>query len=179
MKIYTKTGDGGTTGLFGGRRVEKDHQRLNAYGSIDELNAFLGLSMVHAAAPMTREVTNWLQNTLFVAGADLATPFEANSHIDRLGQEAISKAEEYIDAVVIEIPELSNFILPGGTRSAAALHVARTVCRRAEREIFTLSKTENINPNILIFVNRISDLLFVLARYENFFQHVSDVNWEK
>jgi cob(I)alamin adenosyltransferase len=181
MKIYTKTGDTGNSGLFGGRRVPKNDARLEAYGTLDELNAQLGLLLCEKVAPQTRATVVWLQNTLFIAGADLATPFsveEKTGKAQRISDEHIAKAETFIDAYEAELPELRNFILPGGTRAAALLHIARTVCRRAERVIVCAQQKDEINEKLLIFVNRISDLLFVLSRYENHSSGIADTKWE-
>jgi cob(I)alamin adenosyltransferase len=180
VKIYTKSGDGGETGLFGGRRVPKDHIRLQAYGSIDELNSLLGVVLVNDVTDKTREILHWLQNILLNLGTDLATPAEnLNTSIKRIGSDLTPRAEAYIDELTVHLPELKNFILPGGTPAAAHLHVARTVCRRAEREIVALAAVESINENVSIFVNRLSDLLFVLARYENSSAGKDDTIWKQ
>lgn len=181
MKLYTRTGDEGESGLFGGKRVPKNDARLEAYGTLDELNAHIGLALCEAAAPETRECLIWLQNVLFTAGSDLATPFtstQASSRIKRISPEETAKAEQLIDLIACKLPELKNFILPGGTKATAEIHVARTVCRRAERAIVTAAQKEEINEKLLIFVNRISDLLFVLSRYENYASGIADTTWE-
>ncbi|MBI5726698.1 MAG: cob(I)yrinic acid a,c-diamide adenosyltransferase [Ignavibacteriales bacterium] len=202
MKIYTKSGDAGETSLFGGRRVSKDDTRLEAYGTIDELNAVLGVAQSTAHDLLTKEILKWLQNTLFIAGGELASPdtvarSEASNgsivtdtnqkpeaapkafHIPVILEKHSLQAETYIDTMQAELPELREFILPGGTEAAAHLQAARTICRRAERVIITLTKTEHVSKNLVIFVNRLSDLLFVLARWENYKSGEQDVKWEK
>jgi cob(I)alamin adenosyltransferase len=181
MNIYTKTGDDGTTGLFGGRRVGKDEIRLHAYGTIDELNSSLGAALCEAGDERTKEIVISLQHLLFTTGADLATPLEAVSAgktIARIASSDVTGVEALIDEISAAVPPLKNFILPGGTKCASQLHVARTVCRRAERYIAALMKQEQVKDELLIFVNRISDLLFVLARYENFKSGIPDTTWE-
>ncbi len=182
MKIYTKTGDNGETGLFGGQRVPKSSLRVETYGTIDELNSFLGLTLAENPSSETEEILTWLQNRLFDAGSDLATPYgktNTEKSIQCLVTEPIIRCETEIDRISDGLPELTNFILPGGVKCAALLHTARTVCRRAERLVTALKSTEQINENILIFLNRISDLLFVLARHENKQKGKSDIPWQK
>lgn len=180
MKIYTKTGDKGETGLFGSGRVSKDSLRIEAYGTVDELNSFIGLAAIEAKEDLVREQLLRIQNLLFVVGGDLAAPGESERfQIPRIQEADYLEIEKFIDEVSEKLEELKYFILPGGTKSAALLHVARTVCRRAERRVVALKKGEEINENIVIFLNRISDLLFVLARYENKSAKVADIKWEK
>ena len=169
MKIYTKTGDAGETGLFGGGRVPKDHPRVEAYGDVDELNAVLG--MARSAEPMPRvdEVLAPVQRDLFSLGALLATPDlgKMRQHLEkaRIDDDRIAQLEHAIDAGEEELEPLRAFILPGGTPKAAALHVARTVCRRAERRVIALDRAgAGIPPVVVRYLNRLSDLLFVLAR---------------
>jgi cob(I)alamin adenosyltransferase len=178
MKIYTKTGDNGETGLFGGRRVSKDSLRIEAYGTVDEANSFIGLAAAFAASDKTKVIARWMQNLLFVAGAELASPDAESAKTPYISAEDVLQAESYIDEISSGLAELKNFILPGGTKAAAALHMARAICRRAERQIVALRKGEKVSPNLLIFVNRLSDLLFVLARHENGSASVKDVNWK-
>lgn len=178
MKIYTKTGDNGETGLFGGRRVSKDSLRIEAYGTIDEANSFIGLAAAFGASDKTKEITGWMQDLLFVAGAELASPDADSSKVPHIREDDIRKAESYIDELSSGLGELKNFILPGGTKAASALHLARAICRRAERQIVALRKGEKVSPDLLIFVNRLSDLLFVLARFENASAGVKDVDWK-
>lgn len=180
MKIYTKTGDRGETGLFGAGRVSKDSQRIEAYGTVDELNSFIGLAIVEAKEEIVRKQLLRIQNLLFVVGGDLAAPGESDRfQIPRIQEADYEEIEGFIDSISERLDELKYFILPGGTKSAAMLHLARTVCRRAERRVVALKKGEEVNENIVIFLNRISDLLFELARYENKSANVADIKWEK
>ena len=167
MKIYTKTGDTGETGLFGGPRVPKDDPRIEAYGTIDELNAILGVARAERPRADFDEVLNRIQHDLFALGAELATPDPAAKGIDAIKAEHIAWQEEQIDQFEEQLEPLTQFILPGGTRAAALLHAARCVCRRAERHIVSLSRHASINPQLIAYVNRLSDLLFVLARAVN------------
>jgi len=180
MKIYTKTGDKGETGLFGGERVSKSNLRLNAYGSIDELNSFLGLAIIEITSVEIRNLLNDLQNKLFVLGSDLATPeTEKNKKliITRLPDSYILETEQAIDKYEAQLEELKNFILPGGSKGSALLHICRTISRRAEREVVALKNTEHIGENIVIFLNRLSDLFFVLSRFENKYSNIPDTKW--
>jgi cob(I)alamin adenosyltransferase len=167
-KIYTRTGDSGSTGLVGGARVDKDAGKVEAYGDIDELNSQLGVCKELASGPAAALVTDMLitiQNELFDIGAELATP--ADSHWEgmlKAGLQHVEQLERWIDKLNEPLPALRSFILPGGTLLSAQLHVARTVCRRAERHICKLHKLEPVSPHILQYVNRLSDLLFVIAR---------------
>jgi len=182
MRIYTKTGDGGETSLFGGKRVWKDDLRIRAYGTVDEVNSLLGVAASEVKSTSLVPVLRNLQNILFVIGADLATPDDDVSKplsVPRLEENSVSSIEKLIDEFEAKLPELKNFILPGGLKGSAYLHAARTVCRRAEREIVTLSRTEKINRNIVVYLNRLSDLLFILARYENHANKVDDIIWGK
>lgn len=180
MKIYTKTGDEGETSLFGGERVQKDHLRLNAYGTLDELNSFIGLAVTEVKSYKVKDVLIDLQNKLFVVGSDLATPdTEKNKrlNITRTPQNFIEETEKQIDDFEAQLNQLKNFILPGGSKGAALLHICRTISRRAEREIVVLKNTVQIGDNILIFINRLSDLFFVLARFENKYSDIPDTKW--
>lgn len=182
MKIYTKTGDNGQTGLFGGGRVSKNSERIEAYGTVDELNSVLGLIQTESSDEKSGTIISFLQNQLFNVGSDLATPLDYQSPhftIPRIGDSQIEEAERMIDELEQELEPLKNFILPGGGKAAAYAHLARTVCRRAERRIVTLSEHEDINRKIVIFVNRVSDLLFVLARYLNKLEKRTDIPWKK
>jgi cob(I)alamin adenosyltransferase len=166
--IYTRTGDEGQTSLFAGGRTSKSATRLHAYGTIDELNSVLGVALAHGLAAEVAEKVSLVQRELFVVGADLATPLEAEAAwITRVTEDQITRLEREIDAMDEKLPTLKNFVLPGGTVGAANLHVARTVCRRSERWIVALSTKENINMSVLHYVNRLSDWLFTAARYEN------------
>lgn len=181
MKIYTKTGDKGDTGLFGGGRVAKSHPRVEAYGDVDELNAALG--MVRAIEPMPRidEVLVPVQRDLFAIGALLATPDrdKMRQHLEkaRVDEARVSELERAIDAGDAELEPLRAFIVPGGTRKAAMLHVARTVCRRAERRVVELASDTEIPPLVVIYLNRLSDLLFTLARVANKRGGGGEVTW--
>jgi cob(I)alamin adenosyltransferase len=181
MKIYTKTGDTGDTGLFGGGRVAKNHPRVEAYGDVDELNAMLGV--VRAADPMPRvdEVLVPIQRDLFAIGALLATPDrdKMQKHLDkaRVDDARVTELERAIDDGDAELEPLKSFIVPGGTPKAAALHVARTVCRRAERRVVELSSETEIPPVVIIYLNRLSDLLFTLARVANRRAGAGEVTW--
>ncbi len=179
MKIYTRTGDTGKTSLFGGRRVAKHHIRLEAYGTVDELNAVLGFVLSQEPAPVVASAIQRVQHELFVLGADLATPAEVtNKHVQRVPASAVTRLEQEIDGWDVELPALQVFILPGGHPAAAALHVARTVCRRAERATTLLADQETINEFALQYLNRLSDWLFVLARMQNHLQGIVDTPWQ-
>jgi cob(I)alamin adenosyltransferase len=180
MKIYTKTGDKGQTGLLGGERVSKDSLRLNTYGTIDELNAFIGLAIAEVKNNEVKEILIDLQNKLFVVGSDLAAPENEKGtkvKITRTPSEYIEQTEKIIDKFDAQLDGLKNFILPGGSKGAAILHICRTIARRAEREIVALKSTVSIGDNILIFINRISDLFFVLSRFENKYSNIPDTKW--
>lgn len=168
MRIYTRTGDEGETSLFAGGRVRKDHPRVEAYGAVDELNAAIGLVR---ALGVDAELDAWLervQRALFVVGSDLATPLDRSPDwLTRIDETAATALEREIDVLEAELEPLKHFILPGGTPGAAALHVARTVCRRAERAAVALAAAESVNPAALRYLNRLSDWLFVVARAAN------------
>ena len=178
MKIYTKTGDLGETGLFGGRRVPKYHLRIEAYGTVDETNAVLGLAASHCTNPELLDAIQRVQSELFSVGADLATPLDVKSaHIVRVDEAIIQRLEAEIDAWEQALPELKNFILPGGSEAGASLHFARTVCRRAERAVTALAEQETINPAAQRYLNRLSDWLFVLARTANHRSGIEETAW--
>ena len=178
FRIYTKTGDEGDTGLFGGRRVDKDDLRVETYGTVDELNAALGMARALTAPPQVDTVLATLQNLLFELGAELATPPESNKRPAGVGHADITMMEDAIDRAEAELAPLKSFILPGGHPVAAALHLARGVCRRAERLCVSLRKKEPATaPNTVIFLNRLSDLLFVYARWANHLAGTPDVIW--
>ena len=169
-RIYTKTGDDGTTGLIGGARLPKDAARIEAYGSVDELNAVLGMVRSHALPEAIDEVLQRIQDTLFTMGANLALPNgtdPATWNIPAISQSDIGGLEHEIDRRQAELPALSQFILPGGAPSGSLLHLARTVSRRAERRCVALAHTESVDPQIIRYLNRLSDLCFVLARLVN------------
>lgn len=177
MKIYTKTGDDGTTGLFSGERVLKSSLRVETYGTIDELNSLIGLITTLEIPERLRLILEKLNNLLFNAGSDLATPIEAKTKISikRISSEDFIWLENLIDEFTTELPPLNSFILPGGTTAAGFLHVARTVCRRAERNLVKLAQEAEVNENLMIFMNRLSDFLFTLARMTNFLSGIEDV----
>jgi cob(I)alamin adenosyltransferase len=180
MKIYTKTGDKGETGLFGGERVSKNSQRIAAYGTIDELNAYIGLAVTEVKDGNVKEDLLNIQNKLFIVGTDLATPDNEKTKklkIDRTPSSFYEVIEKLIDSYEVKLEELKNFILPGGSKGAALLHVSRTICRRAEREVVALNSEVKIENNIIIFLNRLSDLLFVLSRFENKISSHPDIIW--
>jgi len=181
MKIYTRTGDQGETGLFGGGRVPKDHTRVAAYGDIDELNSALGVARAAPPLELFDDLLQTIQRELFALGGQLATPDPGKV------QEALEKAaldegrvramEQAIDAADRELPPLRAFVLPAGSAKAAALHVARTVCRRAERSLVTLDRDAALPPLFVIYLNRLSDLLFTLARLANHRAGHPDATW--
>jgi cob(I)alamin adenosyltransferase len=178
VKIYTKTGDTGETSLFSGGRVRKSNPRVDAYGTVDELNSVLGLARAY---PLPEPADTWLeriQNELFIIGADLATPLDAKADwLVRLDNAPVDLLEREIDALDAELPPLKNFILPGGTPAAATLHIARTVCRRAERITVELSDGDPINPLVITYLNRLSDFLFTLARWVNYKMDEPETKW--
>ncbi len=178
MKIYTRTGDDGTTGLFGGARVRKASSRVAAYGTVDELNATLGLARSGGLAPSTDAVLAQVQSDLFVLGAELAClPGKTDKLKMRLvDADDCARLEQAIDASEAGLEPLRTFILPGGTPQAAALHLARTVCRRAEREVLGIDGGD-VRTELVVYLNRLSDLLFSLARGENTRASVIDVPW--
>jgi cob(I)alamin adenosyltransferase len=179
MRIYTRTGDDGTTGLLGAERVSKDSPRVEAYGSVDELNAFLGLAIAHLQShERFCKILQQVQGDLFVLGAELAVPVGKSPVIPPLSEEHVRQLEHYIDEIEEQLPPLRHFILPGGTIGSAVLHVARTVCRRAERRVVSLFHVEPGNPHILIYLNRLGDLLFVMARAANAAEGVEDIIWD-
>jgi cob(I)alamin adenosyltransferase len=165
-RIYTKTGDQGETGLGDGARVPKDHPRVTAYGDVDELNAVLGL--LTAEAGEERELLRSIQNDLFDVGADLCVPPRpTEQNALRVRPEQATRLEHEIDRLNARLQPLKSFVLPGGSRASAWCHLARTVCRRAERAVVTLARSEAVNPQAVVYLNRLSDLLFVLARVAN------------
>jgi len=204
MKIYTKTGDKGDTGLFGGGRVPKNHLRVEAYGDVDEVNSFLGMARSIEAVPRIDDILLPIQRDLFAIGALLATPDrdKMREHLEkaRIDDDRIAELERAIDDADAELEPLRSFIVPGGSLKAASLHVARTVCRRAERRVVKLTRLENVliahdSPNtkardgvesgeipaipaiVVIYLNRLSDLLFTLARVANARAGISEVTW--
>ncbi len=180
MKIYTKTGDIGNTSLFGGKRVPKSTLRIDAYGTIDELNAQLGVARALKPNAEVDKFLEQIQNQLFVLGADLATPLDSNpTNIKRIQQNEIQNLEEIIDRLDIQMEPLRSFILPGGSLASAQLHVSRAVCRRAERLVDALGRKEKIGKFPLMYLNRLADLLFVIARYENKLTGAQEIKWKE
>jgi len=180
QKIYTRTGDAGQTGLFGGGRVAKSHPRVEAYGAVDELNAHLGLALCSIGGLPLRSRLATLQSDLFALGAHLATPTGTTRSRERLPElpaDRVAEIETWVDEMEAGLEPLRSFILPGGAPGAAALHVCRTVCRRAERRVVALAASDPVDPMIVRLLNRISDFLFVAARAENRAAGVDDHQW--
>lgn len=180
-KIYTRTGDDGSTGLGGGQRVPKDSERIEAYGTVDELNSCIGVAVACGLEPELKEMFRPIQNDLFHVGSDLCVLEEDKKKfkIAQIEARHVKQLENFIDSLQKSLKPLENFILPGGTMGASQLHVCRCVCRRAEREILRLKRVENIGEFVLKYVNRLSDLLFVMARYENLKKNTPDVLWDQ
>src|SRR3954471_13588400 len=181
VKIYTKTGDRGETGLFGGGRVPKDHPRVAAYGDVDELNSFIALARATEPLPRVDDLLITIQRDLFAIGALLATPNPAKmrEHLTKakIDDKRIRELEQAIDAADLEIQPLKTFILPGGTQKASVLHVCRTVCRRAERAVVSMEESEAIPELAIVYLNRLSDLLFTLARLANHLAGGTEEAW--
>lgn len=182
MKIYTKTGDSGTTSLFGGQRVDKNSARIKAYGEVDELNSTIGLTIAELSTSevsigeIAKKLTR-IQQELLVLGADLSAPLDLKAKVPRISKSHVSRLEQEIDSWSQKLPKLRNFILPGGSKVGSQLHLARTVARRAERSIVMLSSKKKINKNILPYINRLSDWFFTLARYVNKLENVKENIW--
>jgi len=183
LKIYTRTGDRGDTALFGGGRVPKTHPRVQAYGTVDELNSFLGRAITRVGSGEIRERLSSIQHDLFTLGSHLATPpareGRARPHLPPLPRDRVTQMEVWIDEAEGELAPLRAFILPGGSEGAAELHVCRTVCRRVERMVVRLGPDEPECEAIIQYLNRLSDLLFTLARLENHRAGAPDVEWRK
>jgi cob(I)alamin adenosyltransferase len=185
MKIYTKTGDSGETSLLGGERVKKFNIRLDAYGTIDELNSYIGLIRSRDIPSGMKENLVQIQSELFAIGAMLATPQDKEKlksgkdrlGIEKIGQKNIGQLEHWIDEMNEVLPEMTNFILPGGNSVVSFCHIARTVCRRAERIIVQLHQDEPVNTDIIAYTNRLSDFLFVLARKLTFDFQLKEIPW--
>jgi cob(I)alamin adenosyltransferase len=181
-EVYTRTGDKGTTALFGGSRVRKDSARVEAYGSVDELNSTIGVAVSFMRSRRLKRTLEGIQNELFNIGAELASETTKRAkagHMFSNEAEKIAGLERLIDEYDAKVPKLRTFILPSGSRAGALLHLSRTVCRRAEREVVRLSRKENVNPHVLTYLNRLSDLLFVLARYTNKSARKPETAWKK
>jgi len=180
MRIYTRTGDKGNTSLFGGQRVPKDALRIEAYGTVDELNSVIGLVLAGNPDTAIVRILTQVQRRLFVMGADLATPRPVTvKGVSRLTSRDAKDLEKHIDTLQGRLKPLRKFILPGGSLNAAHLHVARTVCRRAERVVVRLSRNEDIGEATTMYLNRLSDLLFVLARYANAGAGIREILWKE
>jgi cob(I)alamin adenosyltransferase len=180
-KIYTRRGDDGMTSLGGGQRVPKDSARVRAYGTLDELNSVIGLARAGGLSPRLSAMLPVIQNDLFTLGSDLCflESDKALYHLAQIESRQVEQLEKWIDELTEAVGALENFVLPDGTVGAAQLHVARTVCRRAEREVLSLARTETAGPQVLPYLNRLSDLLFVMARYENHERGVAEPLWNQ
>jgi cob(I)alamin adenosyltransferase len=179
--LYTRGGDSGETGLYGSKRVGKDSRRVEAYGSVDELNSFIGLTITISNRQEISKQLKWVQGKLLVTGADLASELSdgnQQNRIPRIERSDTDTLERMIDQMQKELPRLANFILPGGGSLSAHIHLARSVCRRAERAIVALGKSEKINPELVPFFNRLSTYLFNLARYANMLDGTKDELWQ-
>jgi len=177
MKIYTKTGDDGKTSLFDNSRVWKSHERIIAYGTVDELNSAIGLAISMDLDRQIKEILIRIQNDLFIVGSDLANPDMSDTKI-RTAESMTLSLENDIDTLESELSELNSFILPGGTLISSILHLSRTISRRAETSVIALSQKEEINKIAVMYLNRLSDLLFVLARTMNKRKNIDDVVWK-
>ena len=185
MKIYTKTGDKGTTGLFGGTRVPKHHLRIESYGTVDELNSYIGLVKDQAIDNDTKTTLIKIQNDLFTLGSMMATPSEKETlkngeqrlNIPEVDTKSVTYLEKEIDKMNEKLPKMTHFILPGGHTTVSYCHIARCVCRRAERLSVSLHQQEGINPIILTYLNRLSDFLFMLARKLSKYLSVQEIKW--
>jgi cob(I)alamin adenosyltransferase len=177
--LYTRSGDDGSTALSTGSRVSKDSPRVEAYGDVDELNALIGLAVSMGVCERLHEEMGKIQNRLFDLGADLATPESENPpfEVPRLRQEHVTALEGVIDELNEEVGPLENFILPGGCAGASALHLARTVCRRAERRVISLARDGDVGEFVIAYLNRLSDALFVMARFENLQSGADEPLW--
>jgi cob(I)alamin adenosyltransferase len=179
-RVYTRSGDDGTTGLGGGQRVEKDSPRIEAYGTVDELSSALGVALALGLHPRLAETLARVQNDLFNLGSDLCILEEdkAQRPVPVIEERHVEALERLMDELSTDLPPLENFILPGGSPGAAQLHVARTVCRRVERLVVALARREPVGPFVVKYLNRLSDALFVMARYENRQRGIPDVLWD-
>ena len=177
MKIYTKTGDSGMTGLFGGKRISKDDARIEAYGTLDELNSFLGFLNAGFYIEKYNDIILEVQNRLFDMGSHLASDPEKDVLPSGITPEDIRLLENFMDDMDSELAPLRNFILPGGNQTVAQAHICRTVCRRAERRVVTLHQFSDIDPMIVMYLNRLSDFLFILARYLAFKSGIEELKW--
>ena len=177
FRIYTKTGDEEETGLFGGKRLPKSHIRIDAYGTIDELNSYIGLARDYTENDATRMLLKEIQDRLFTIGSNLASDPDKKMEVPDIKPEDITRLEKEIDRMNDALPELKNFILPGGHPAVSTCHISRCVCRRAERLVVALAQQEWVDPIIIQYLNRLSDYLFVLARQIGDEQGIEEVNW--
>lgn len=179
MRIYTRKGDGGQTSIWGGRRLSKDHVRMEAIGAVDECNAAIGSALATGPSGTLADMLRTAQGRLFIVGSELMAPDRtgSGSALPRLGEQDVTELENAVDSLEQTLPELRNFILPGGTATAAALHVARGVCRRAERRVAALSRFEGTVPVVPAYLNRLADMLFVAARHANHAAGMDDTVW--
>lgn len=179
-KVYTKTGDKGTTSLIGGTRVKKCDLRIDSYGTVDELNSYLGVLSSYVSEQETLDLISEIQNVLFNVGCNLAMGEDFKKELKEsvVAPILIEHVEKRIDKMQDAIPELRSFVIPGGSRSASFAHVCRTVCRRAERLIIALDETSPVDKTLLAYINRLSDYFFVLSRYLNFIENVAEKTWE-
>lgn len=179
-RVYTRTGDDGTTSLGAGQRVAKDSRRVEAYGTVDETNSAIGAAIASGLDPVLQEELRQIQNDLFHVGSDLCVTEsdKAARPVPRVEARHIERLERLIDRLSEDLPPLENFVLPGGSAGAAQLHVARAVCRRAERIVVSLSREEPVGDYVVVYLNRLSDALFVMARWENRRKEVPDVLWD-
>ncbi len=178
-KLYTRKGDDGSTALGSGRRIPKDAIRVSSYGTVDEVNSALGVALAYELSPRLMEMVSVIQNELFHVGSDLCFTEEDKQtvQIPQIGKTQVKRLESWIDELNAAVGALENFILPGGSTGAAHLHLARTICRRAEREVTTLKRQEAIGAYVLPYLNRLSDLLFVMARFENKERGIPEPLW--
>lgn len=179
MKIYTRRGDLGKTDLMGGLRVEKNNLRIACCGTVDELNCYLGVTIASCEHDSLRDILLHLQHELFNLGADLAKPLDAKGKAKRIEQSQIDRMEKQIDEATNQVAPMTCFILPGGSELSSKLHLSRAICRRAERLVVETAHAVEINPMIVTYLNRLSDLLFVLARWANVLDGVEDVPWDQ
>jgi cob(I)alamin adenosyltransferase len=179
-KVYTRTGDDGTTSLGGGERVPKDSRRVEAYGTVDEANSVIGIALAVGLDPLLARELAGIQNDLFHLGSDLCVTEADKTRlpVPRIEARHVEKLERLIDRLSADLPPLENFILPGGSPGSAHLHVARAVCRRAERAVVSLAREEPVGDHVLVYLNRLSDALFVMARWENRRRGAADVLWD-
>jgi len=177
MKIYTKTGDDGNTSLQGNLRIAKSHPRIISYGTVDEANAALGIVLTNSLDDDIAEILTDIQNDLFLVGSDLSNP-NLNDVKNRIALKMVEKLEQHIDKFELELPLLTNFILPGGDVAAAQLHYVRTIVRRAETQVVQLSEKDEINSNCIKYLNRLSDLFFVMGRLINKRKDIDDILWK-